>query len=110
MNFTITESVFITQIKTMFNQPVSIMNGLCCPLGTRMVTESTLLGAVRSVVCFEKGSIVVIPLGGNDRKHLAALQGHLDNVLVRKTESTLCRKFTCYEDVHPNVESGSRAI
>jgi hypothetical protein len=110
VNFTITESIFITKIHPMLYQPVGIMNRLCCPLGTRMVTESTLLGAVRSVVCFEKGSIVVIPLGSNDRKHLTALQGHLDNVLVRKTESTLCRKFTCYEDVHPNVESGSRAI
>jgi hypothetical protein len=75
-----------------------------------MIAESTLLRAVWSVVCFEKGSIVVIPLGGNDREHLAALQGHFDYVLVRKADGTLCGKFTCYKDVHPKVESGSIAI
>jgi hypothetical protein len=67
-----------------------------------MITKSTLLGAVRSAVCFEKGSIVVIPLGGNDREHLTALQGHFDYVLIGKADSTFCRKFTCYKDVHNN--------
>jgi hypothetical protein len=75
-----------------------------------MIAESTLLCAVRSVVCLGKGSIVVIPLGGNDGEHLAALQRHFDYVLIRKADGTLCRKFTCYKNVHPKVESGSRAI
>jgi hypothetical protein len=75
-----------------------------------MIAECTFLGAVRSVVCFEKRSVVMIPLGGNDREHLAALLGHFDYVLIRKADSTLCGKFTCYKDVHPKVESGSIAI
>jgi hypothetical protein len=76
------------------------MNRFCCPFGAGMIAESTLLCTVRSAVCLEKGSIVMIPLGGNDREHLTALQGHLDNVLVRQAESTFSRVFTCYKDVH----------
>jgi hypothetical protein len=120
MNLTITNSVFITQVHTVLNQPVGIMNALCCPFGTRMIAKCTLLRAVGSAVCLEEGSIVMIPLGCHYREHLAALKGHFDYVLVRKADSTLSRKFIGYEDVndrflnslvsyHPKVLSGSIA-
>jgi hypothetical protein len=64
-----------------------------------MIAECTLLCAVRGAVCLEKGSIVVIPLGCHDRKHLAALKRHFNYVLIRKTDGTLSRKFTCYKDI-----------
>jgi hypothetical protein len=86
------------------------MNRFSSPFGARVIAKGTLLSAVRSAVCLEKGSIVMIPLGCHDGEHLAALQGHFDYVLIRKADSTLCGKFTCYKDVHPKVESGSRAI
>jgi hypothetical protein len=78
------------------------MNRFCCPFGARMITECALLGAVRSVVCLEKAPIVMIPLGCHNGEHLTALQGHFDYVLIRKADSTLCGKFTCYKDVHNN--------
>jgi hypothetical protein len=86
------------------------MNRLCCPFGAGMIAEGALLSTVRSVVCLEKRAVVMIPLGCHDGEHLTTLQGHFDYVLIRKTESTLCGKFTCYKNVHPKVESGSRAI
>jgi hypothetical protein len=75
-----------------------------------MIAESTLLCAVGSTICLEKRTIIVIPLRCHDREHLAALKRHFDYVLVGKADGTLGRKFICYEYVHPNVESGSRAI
>jgi hypothetical protein len=86
------------------------MNRLCCPFGAWMIAESTLLCVVGGVICLKKGTIVVIPLRSNDGEHLTALQGHFDYVFVREAESTFSRIFTCYEDVHPKVESGSIAI
>jgi hypothetical protein len=100
MNFTISESVFITKIHSMFDYPIGIMNTLCCPLGTGMIAECTLLCAVRGAVCLEEGTVVVIPLGCHDREHLAALKGHFNYMLVRKTKSTFGGKFTRYKNVH----------
>jgi hypothetical protein len=100
MYLTITESVFIAKIKTVLNQPVSVVDTLCRPFGAGVIAECTLLRAVWGAVCLVQGSVVVIPLGGNDGEHLATLQGHFNNVLVGKTDGTLCRKFVCYEDVN----------
>jgi len=76
------------------------MDTLCCPLGAGMVPECPLCGAVRGSVCLGEGSISVIPVRGNDGEHLAALQGHLDDVLVWEAGSTLSRPRASDKDVH----------
>jgi hypothetical protein len=98
----ITKSIFVTEIHSVLDQPVGIMDGFRCPLGTWMVPESALGGAVRRLIRLVKGSIPMIPIRRHYGQHLAAFQRHLDDVLVGKADGALRWKFVCYKNVHNN--------
>jgi hypothetical protein len=56
-----------------------------------MIAESALGGAVRRLICLVEASIPMIPVRCHDGKHLAALQRHLDDVLVGKADGAFSR-------------------
>lgn len=93
MLLAVSQSVLITEIHPVLNQPVGIVNSLCYPLSAGMIAKGTLLSCIGGSICFRKSAIVVIPLRCHDRKHLAALKRHFRYVTVRKYDSTFCWKW-----------------
>ena len=77
--------VLIAEVQTPHQHPPGIVHGVPCPGSAGMVPECPPLGPVGGSVCLGEGAVPMPPpVRRNDRKHLATLQRHLDNMFVRK--------------------------
>jgi hypothetical protein len=92
--------ILITKGKSVPNQPSKVLVGFCCPLSAWMITESTLLCTVWETVFFRNISPIIVPLGEDDRDHLASLQGHFDDMFIGKCHGRKNRALVSHKDVH----------
>jgi len=100
VGFIIAQTILLTQIQSPLDKPIGIIHRLRRPFGTWVVSECSLFCLVGSAVLFGKRPIIMIPGRSNNAKHLATLKRHLDNVFVRKADSTFGREWICDKNIH----------
>jgi hypothetical protein len=81
------------------NQPGKIVVIICSPFGAGMITKGTLFRIIGKTVFLGNVPPIIVPLGEDDRDHLAGLQGHFIYVTVRKYLRGLTGGHVSYEDV-----------